>query len=107
MLRQGDAAENKVGGQPEQTDVFTWPSEALEHKEWSRKSAKNSLLWNRGMGVGVNNGWSFNNVEIISTHDLAFSLSLPLSLKLFRLTWGGTAPLWAATLQFHCIVTVY
>lgn len=80
MLRQGDTAENKVGGQLEQTDVFIWPSEASEHKEWSGRSAKNSLLWNLSEAVGVNNGWSFNNVEIISTHDLALSLSLSLFL---------------------------
>lgn len=77
MLRQGDTAENKVGGQLEQTDHLHTASEALDCKEWSWRSAKNSLLWNLGEGVGVNNGWSFNNVEIISTHDLALCLSHP------------------------------
>lgn len=50
MLRQRDGAENKVGGQLEQTDVFIWPGETLEHTEWSRRSAKNSLLWNSRRG---------------------------------------------------------
>lgn len=48
-----------------------------------------------GEGVGVNNEWSFDHVELISTHDLAFFLSRTLSAQDTR---GGTASLGAATL---------
>lgn len=94
MLRQGDGAENKVGGQLEQTDVFIWPTEAtVKRKEQSKMSAKNNLLWNLGEGVGV------AGVLIMwKSFPHMTSPCLVLTLKLFLLTRGGTVHLWAALL---------
>lgn len=85
-------------GEDSKTNIFRRLKKTKVQKERPGGTDKKQALWNLREGVGVYNGWGFDRVEIITTHDLV-SLSLWVWLCGCGRQFSGFALLWEYVLS--------